>query len=314
MGEPAIVMAAVWRVAAATDVGLKRSNNEDAYAAWPSPDAAASDEALIVVCDGMGGSNAGEIASRIAVQTVMESFKSQLTEEPDRALEQAVRRANEEVWQQSVREPRFHGMGTTCTAVAVRGDSAVVAHVGDSRAYLIKGRTAERLTRDHSLVAQLVDQGELAPEAVKHDPRRNVVTRSVGIGPVVDVDVTPVFTAIEPGDTLLVCTDGLHGQVSDEELAKLASGRSPAECCEHLIRLANERGGPDNITIAMLRMESPGTSGSTADVETGHGSETAALPAHRMRTGKILLLALVAIIVALVLVLCLVLLPSRLPG
>jgi protein phosphatase len=268
---------------------------------------------MIVVCDGMGGSNAGEIASGIAARTVVERFSAQADQDFGRALGHAVQCANEEVWQQSLREPRFHGMGTTCTAIAVRGDSAVVAHVGDSRAYLVRGRTAKRLTKDHSLVGQLVDHGELLPEEARHDPRRNVVTRSVGVGPAVDVDVTRV-AAIEPGDRLLVCSDGLHGQVSDEELAKLAPGRSLEDYCAQLIRLANDRGGPDNITVAVLRMESADTSWPTVEFEGRRADETAVPPQQRMRTGKILLLALVAIIVALALLLCLVLLPPRLPG
>ena len=146
-------------------------------------------------------------------------------------------------------------MGTTCTVVGLKGDHVFLAHVGDSRCYLIRGGDIRRLSQDHSLVAQLVARGQLTPEQAKVDPRRNVVTRSVGVEAAVDVDAEAIGAPLQPGDTLLVCSDGLHGQVGDADLARIGSGESLERACRELIALANQNGGPDNITVAMARLE-----------------------------------------------------------
>ena len=209
---------------------------------------------LLVVCDGMGGSNAGEVASRMAADTVVREF----TAPPDDPATGALaRRAGGEPGDLGAQpQPAdLNGMGTTCTAVALRGDQALVAHVGDSRAYLVRAHRAPQITSDHSLVAQLVARNQLSPEEARSDPRRNVVTRSVGVGPEIEVDVVAVGEPLKGGDTLVVCSDGLHGQMSDDEIAGFAMGESLPDACRDLIELANARGGPDNITVAMLRFE-----------------------------------------------------------
>jgi protein phosphatase len=243
-------------LAAATDVGRKRSGNEDSHALWEArgtghPIA----DALLVVCDGMGGSNAGEVASRMAVDAVVRRFGEDGGDDPGAALVQAIEAANADVWQHTRTRPDLEGMGTTCTALALSGDQAVVAHVGDSRAYLVRAGRIRQLTQDHSLVAQLVARHQLTAEEARHDPRRNVVTRGVGIAPTIDVDLVRLDEPLRPGDTLIVCSDGLHGQVTESELARLASGESLDRACLQLVDLANQRGGPDNITVAMARME-----------------------------------------------------------
>ncbi len=245
-------------LAAATDVGRKRSGNEDCHALWESDEPGRHvADALIVVCDGMGGSNAGEVASRMTVDAVVRRFAEDGGDDPGEALTQALQAANAEVWQHTRSRPDLEGMGTTCVALAIRGDEAVVAHVGDSRAYLLRGGRLRQLTQDHSLVAQLVARHQLTPEEARHDPRRNVVTRSVGIAPDLEVELTRLDEPLRPGDTLLLCSDGLHGQVVESELARLASGESLHRACEQLIDLANQRGGPDNITVALARLEAP---------------------------------------------------------
>jgi protein phosphatase len=148
-------------------------------------------------------------------------------------------------------------MGTTCTVAAFKGDLLALAQVGDSRAYLVRDGRLRQLTEDHSLVAQLVARKQLTPAEAKTDPRRNVVTRSVGVAPAVEVDVTVFEEPLRPGDTVLVCSDGLHGQVTDDELARAASGESLDRACRELIAIANDRGGPDNITLALARIEGP---------------------------------------------------------
>ena len=217
-------------------------------------------DALVVVCDGMGGSNAGEVASKMAVDTVAREFASAAPGDPAKALEHAVEVANGEIWEHSRSRSDLNGMGTTCTALAIKGDRVLVAHVGDSRAYLVREHQATQLTTDHSLVAQLVARNQLTAEEARHDPRRNVVTRSVGVGPEIEVDVLSVEEPLRTGDTLVLCSDGLHGQVSDDEIAGFAMGESLETACSDLIELANERGGPDNLTVAMLRYEQRGGS------------------------------------------------------
>ena len=206
----------------------------------------------------MGGSNAGEVASRMAVDSILRVFRAAPANDAPTALANAVHTANSDIWELSRSRSDLSGMGTTCTALALRGDEVLVAHVGDSRAYLVRGHVARQLTTDHSLVAQLVARNQLTAEEARHDPRRNVVTRSVGVGPDVEVDVVALGEPLRTGDTLVVCSDGLHGQVSDDEIASVAMGDSLEDACRELIELANERGGPDNITVAMARFERTG--------------------------------------------------------
>jgi serine/threonine protein phosphatase PrpC len=244
-------------IAVATDVGRRRSGNEDSSGSWVTDSATgtAAADMLLVVADGMGGSNAGEVASRMAVDTVLREFTATPGDDLPTALAHAVHVANAEIWAHSRTRPDLNGMGTTCTVLALRGDEVLVAHVGDSRAYLVRGHQARQITTDHSLVAQLVARQQITPEEARHDPRRNVVTRSVGVGPEVDVDVVTVGEPLRDGDTLVVCSDGLHGQMSDDEIASHAAGEPLEHACRALIELANERGGPDNITVALLRFQ-----------------------------------------------------------
>lgn len=242
--------------AAATDVGRRRTGNEDCFSLWTAdaghPQAA---DTLLVVCDGMGGSNAGEIASRMAVDAVVREFAAAPPDDTATALARAVQTANTEIFEFSRTHADLNGMGTTCTVLALRGDGVLVAHVGDSRAYLVRGHQARQITTDHSLVAQLVARQQLTPEEARHDPRRNVVTRSVGVAPEVEVDVVAVGEPLHDGDTLVVCSDGLYGQMSDGEIASIAEGESLEDACRDLIALANERGGPDNITVVLARFQ-----------------------------------------------------------
>jgi protein phosphatase len=243
-------------VRAATDRGRRREQNEDCHATWvPDPkSAAARHGALLLVADGMGGSRAGEIASRITTDTVLRRYRSDEYPDPAAALLHAIESANEAVHTESLEHPDRGGMGTTCTAVVVRGEDVFIGHVGDSRAYLVRPTGMLQLTQDHSLVAQLVREHQLTEEQARVDPRRNVVTRSVGVGKQVQVDAWKFDEALKPGETLVVCTDGLHGVVSDTDIASLASQDDLEAGCHALIDLANERGGPDNITVILARL------------------------------------------------------------
>lgn len=250
-------------IAAATDVGRRRTGNEDSWSLWTAErDGEHAADTLLLVCDGMGGTNAGEVASRMAVDIVLRELRAAPADDLATALSRAIGRANHEIWEESRAHADMNGMGTTCTVVALRGDQVLVGHVGDSRAYLVRDGLARQITTDHSLVAQLVARKQITPEEARHDPRRNVVTRSVGVGSDVDVDVIAVGEPLRDGDTLVVCSDGLHGQVSDSELAELSGRSSIDDACRALVELANERGGPDNITVVLARFErSPGTHG-----------------------------------------------------
>ena len=250
-------------VKAATDLGLKRAQNEDSHGEWnPSPEERAKRGTLLVVADGMGGSRAGEVASRLAVDTVMRFYREAPGDDLLEDLHHAVEAANRVIHRESAAHPEHAGMGTTCTAVVLRDTDAFVAHVGDSRAYLIQDGAIRQLTRDHSLVAQLVREGQLTPEQAKVDPRRNVVTRSVGVGPRVEIDAEHEPGVLRPGDTILICSDGLHGVVADDELQVAASRADLAEGCREAIELANRRGGPDNITVVLARVRAEDGAGS----------------------------------------------------
>jgi len=243
-------------VKAATDRGLKREHNQDSYACWipDAPEVLERQGVLLVVADGMGGARAGDVASRLAVETVVDSYQraqgSVLT-----ALSQAIEAANEKVYGENLRDPSLVGMGTTCTSAVIHGAALFLAHVGDSRAYLVGAGGIRQLTRDHSLVAYLVEEKSLTPEEARVDPRRNLVTRSLGLTSGVEVDAFEFELRLRTGDTLLLCSDGLHGVVDDSDLARAVHGRDLDVACRELIALANRAGGPDNITAVLARLE-----------------------------------------------------------
>jgi protein phosphatase len=247
----------VLTVKSATDVGLKRSCNEDSFASWIPEDPREREKkgVLLVVADGMGGMNAGEVASRIAVEAVVRSYQNTSGDAALPNLENAVRAANAAVYLEAASDPMRHGMGTTCTAVVLHGRNVCVAHVGDSRAYLIRRGEVRQLTRDHSLVAELVQQERLTVEQARVDPRRNVITRCLGMNVDVPIDAECVVTDLAPGDTVVVCSDGLHGTVTDAQLADVISRFHLDRACRDLIAMARERGGPDNITVVLARLE-----------------------------------------------------------
>ena len=244
-------------ISAATDLGLRREHNEDTLVTWVPDQPAERDRsgALLVVADGMGGSKAGEVASRLAADTLVASYREAPGDNLLGRVANALEAANATVHQESLLRHELHGMGTTCTAVVLHGADIHIAHVGDSRAYLVREGHIRQLTSDHSLVAQLVAERHITAEQARVDPRRNVVTRSVGVGPSVDVDAFSLTDEFHPGDTLLISTDGLHGVVGDAELMRAASQPSLERACDELVALARARGGPDNITVILARHE-----------------------------------------------------------
>ncbi len=249
-GEPSLVL----DVATATDVGRRRTHNEDHLVVLPGPEGGPwVGGILLLVADGMGGANAGEVASQMAVETVTRRLFESPAGDPAEALRAAVEAANDQIFTESSANADWSGMGTTCTALWVKDGAVWMAHVGDSRAYLVRDGHAHVLTQDHSLVAQLVQRGQLTAEQARTDPRRNVVTRSVGAGSTIEVDAGALDQRLQFDDVLVLCSDGLHGQLGEDEIAWYASGESIEKACEELVALANDRGGPDNISVVIAR-------------------------------------------------------------
>ncbi|MBU1747068.1 MAG: Stp1/IreP family PP2C-type Ser/Thr phosphatase [Chloroflexi bacterium] len=242
-----------------TDPGRVRDHNEDSLATVPMEDLPADTlerkGQLFVVADGMGGHAAGATASRIAAEQVMQAYyASDASDVGDirQSLERAIRLANAAVFDQSRENPAYAGMGTTLVGIVCQDSRMTIVNVGDSRAYLVRDGGIRQLTEDHSWVAEAVRQGTLPPDQARYHPRRNVITRSLGNRPDVEIDFSQ--EGLLPGDTLVLCSDGLSGQVYDQEICDAVLALEPQAAAEQLVDLANERGGPDNITVIVVRV------------------------------------------------------------
>lgn len=244
--------------AALTDVGRVRTNNEDAVLVD-------AERGLAVLADGMGGYNAGEVASALAVELIASEMGRWLDEaaavasarDVRRAMEICVDNANRAIFDAANTHAAYAGMGTTLAMVVVRGDLALVGHVGDSRVYRLRGDLLRQLTRDHSLLQEQIDIGLITPAEAATSGSRNLVTRALGVEDTVLLDVQQ--TELHPGDQLLLCSDGLNDLVRDEEIAAILSDTDGLQDkCQHLVQLANERGGRDNVSVILVKAgESP---------------------------------------------------------
>ena len=246
-------------VAGETNVGRKRNHNEDNFALMP-------DYGLFIVADGMGGHASGEVASKMAVDS-MEEFFSQTQEDPERTwpykmdrskgyeenrLITGIKLANLRIYETAQRESKKRGMGTTFVSICTANDGVYVAHVGDSRVYRFRGGQLEQLTDDHSLLNEYVKMGRLSPAEIEAFPHKNVIMRALGMKETVKVDTR--LEEPQLGDVLLVCSDGLSGPVKDEEIAAiLAAHEGIEEAVSKLIEAANRNGGPDNVTVVLVR-------------------------------------------------------------
>ncbi len=243
---------AVMRAAAATDRGRVRQTNEDSVLA----DAGAG---ILIVADGMGGHRAGEVASDLAVETIHRSLKEALAAYgpavPDAPwlLARAIEQANFAIWSRAASDLDLRGMGTTVVVALSTGEPLWVAHAGDSRAYLARRNGLTRLTGDHSLVGQLVRNGEITAGQARTHPMRNVISRCLGTEKTVQPEIQSLSWT--PGDTLVLCSDGLTGMLEDQEIEQAlgAAGDDLDGACRSLISLANERGGKDNISVVVAR-------------------------------------------------------------
>ncbi len=234
-----------------SDQGKVRSSNEDSYAANLK-------NRIFLVADGMGGHAAGEIASQIAAATFEEVAAMKLSAglPSDEILQSAAKEANSRIYQAQRMKTEFAGMGSTLTALSIRDGKYHVAHVGDSRAYLLRDGVLRQVTRDHSLVWQLYESGVLQKDELSSHPQKNLITRSIGPHPQVEVDLED--GEAHEGDIYLLCSDGLTDMVSDENIRKILSTpeQTPGQLGEALVAAANIRGGADNITVVVVRIDS----------------------------------------------------------
>jgi serine/threonine protein phosphatase PrpC len=242
-----------------TDVGLVRSENQDFGIYTTAQEELDSHPGgrLLIVADGMGGHRGGATASRLAAETVKAQFLGSETTDIPTALRESLIRANARIYSEAQANPELRGMGTTTSVLAVRGEQGWLAHVGDSRIYLVRNGQIQQLTDDHSLVATMVREGLLTSAEAETHPRRNVLQRSMGVAEDVEVDLRGPFE-LQPGDTFILCSDGLHGLVKEPELKEIAA-KSIEAAADEFLRKALERGAPDNVTVIVARVEENGS-------------------------------------------------------
>ena len=271
-----------------TDVGKMREHNEDAFVvadltrgnATLQPEvrshAVGDRGTLFMVADGMGGAAAGEIASAMAIEAVLREVSAALgsgdapnEESFAMAIKRATSAANAEIHMFAVEHPEFRGMGTTATVAGVLGDSVYLAQVGDSRAYLVRGGVAQQITKDQSLMQRLVEAGELTQEEAEQSERRNIILQALGPEPAIKIDLTS--QQLRRGDVLVLCSDGLSGQVKADEIARVVTEEPDlVAACKRLIDKANDAGGPDNITVIAARFDGDGLIPPGATDPVGH--------------------------------------------
>ena len=246
--------------AGVTDVGRKRDHNEDSFLID-------EDLKLFVVADGMGGHAGGGTASRIAVETIDRELRQVRTSQGSvleartplqdspvpEAIRAAVERACIAIYSKAQEDPRLAGMGTTVISLLMKEDQAFFAHVGDSRAYLIRGDLIQQISEDHSLVNEQIKAGMITPEEAKHSRYKNIITRSVGFEEEVQVDVMGLLS--EPGDVFVLCSDGMANMMEDAEILHIVRHHPLTEVPRTLVDLANERGGDDNITVIAVQIQ-----------------------------------------------------------
>lgn len=247
------------QVGACSHPGKKRKHQEDDFSlddqfrseeTWPTAQLKGN---LYIVADGMGGHKAGEIASQMVVDLVRQLYYDDQSPNVERSLRHAIEEANRQIYQQAQEIAQERGMASTIAAAVIRGDELHVAHVGDSRIYLLRAGELKQLTEDHSWVAEQVRRGLIPPEKAASHPQRSLVTRAMGHKPSVDVDYQ--LRKLEQGDVVLLCSDGLYIPVGEEEIRQVLNAYEPQDACRDLIALANKAGGPDNVTAIVIRVD-----------------------------------------------------------
>lgn len=234
-----------------TDVGLKRNSNQDFV--YASDQKVGRLPSLLIVADGMGGHAAGDLASRVCVETAVSSIEGSGQTETIPILAEAVQKANRAVLKKAAEKPEYAGMGTTIVAAVIDGNTLYVANVGDSRLYLIDDDRIDQITLDHSLVAEMVRSGRISPEQMRNHPEKNIITRAVGGEENVEADFFDV--GLHKGDVVLLCSDGLTNMVEDEQIFRIVRReKTLRDAGQKLISAANSAGGRDNISVVLARL------------------------------------------------------------
>ena len=256
-------------VGMSSDVGCVRELNEDSarFVQPDDPELLRTKGVLVVVADGMGGHSAGEIASGLAVDVVSKVYY-QDDGDPRSALEQAFHDANKAIFQAAEKDASKNGMGTTCTALVLQDGTAISAHVGDSRLYLVREGSIYLMTEDHSAVMEMVKAGLITLDQARHHPEKNVILRAMGSHAEVEVTTWQEPFPVKAGDRFLLCSDGLYDLVEDDEIKQIVMLSAPQTACQNLIALAKERGGHDNITVGIVGLNSEGEANESPVPET----------------------------------------------
>jgi protein phosphatase len=278
MDQPAGIWSHCLELAALSDIGLRRANNQDSYTVALAGDQADFQQRghLFLVADGMGAHAAGELASKIAADVVSLCYRKLLDQSPAEAIVSALLDANHQIYSRGQATPEFRGMGTTACTLLLLPAGALVAHVGDSRAYRLRGSRIEQLTFDHSLVWEMRASGQFPTGELPSYITKNIITRSLGPNPTVQVDIEGP-DPVQAGDTFLLCSDGLSGPVRDDEIGVILSSLPLAEAVRALVDLACLRGGPDNITAIAARVLGPQT------VQASDGDHSRSTAARNLR-------------------------------
>ncbi len=298
-------------VGARTDTGRVRANNQDAIGTWqdlPQTIPFAESGYLFAVADGVGGNEQGEVASALAIETLFHTYYGGDTTDIPVAIKRAVRLANEAVHERGLGQSDDRAMGTTLVAGVIRGGTLVVGNVGDSRAYLARGRTQMKpISNDHSLVAEAVRAGQMTPEQAKNSRQRNVITRALGQRQKVDVDIFEVDLMAD--DIVLLCSDGVHGIIEDAEMKQVVQSLPPDQAANELIDLANNRNASDNVSVVIVKAtrESAPVSAPGPPPMVLSDATTERIPAVPTK-GGLPIAALIGIIVAVVAVIVLIVL------
>ena len=239
-------------VAGKTDVGIVRDMNQDSIKFHKFDD----ETAILIVCDGMGGAKAGNVASEVATNSIFDNFIKKFNfNQNDRELRtimtSAINCANLDVFDLAQNNEDYYGMGTTAVVVFICQGYAYTIHAGDSRAYIIYSDEMKRITTDHSIVQQLINNNMITEEEAKHHPKRNVITRALGIDECLETDFS--VTSLKKGYSILICSDGLTNYTSEEDVLSIINGNEPLQACEKLVSLANKNGGGDNISVVVAK-------------------------------------------------------------
>jgi len=237
-----------------TDIGLVRKENQDGFGKFPidSEDLYQPKGLLYIIADGMGGHTGGKKASQLAVNVVQQVYFSFSSVSVSKCMQQAIKAANSKIYQSSEGELQNKRMGTTCSALVLEKDLAYIAHVGDSRIYRITHEKIEQLTQDHTQVAEMYRKGIISKKEAKDHPSKSVLIRALGIEPEVEVDIIDKIK-VRSEDYFVLCSDGL-ANVEKEEILEIVLNNSPDDACEELISLANQRGGHDNVTVQVIKV------------------------------------------------------------